>query len=381
MIGADMLARSFRAAVCDIDFEWPTVNLLDACRQYGLEIDDVAYLAANENPYGPSPKALAAATESLSLARVYPSPSLRYDELRNEYAEVRDALAAYCGVPADMVMPGPGSETVLRYVTQVFVDPGDEIVTAPESYSGHPWACQIMAADVRYVPLRDYRFDIDAFLATVSDRTKMVWLCSPNNPTGTIITDEELRRLVANVPASTVIVCDQAYQELVDDPSWGDATQLLLEGHRNVVVLRTMSKAFGLAGLRMGHAIADPEVCSLIDRIREPYYISGPSCAATLAAPDDLDWCREVVRKLQAGRRWVTQQLTELDCTVVPSQCNFVLADTGVAAGVMYDRLLRRGVVVRPGDIWGYDTHLRISIGTDEENRRLVAAMAAALAE
>ena len=373
------LAASFRVAACAIDFEWPTVNLLEACAEFGIDIDDVAYLAANENPYGPSPAAIEAAIRSLSLAAVYPSPSLRYDELRNEYAEVRDALASYCGVDADMVMPGPGSETVLRYVTQVFVDAGDEIVTAPESYSGHPWACQIMGANVHYVPLVDYRFDIDGLLSAVNDRTKMIWLCSPNNPTGTIITDDELRRLIENVPPSTVVVCDQAYQELVDDPSWGDGTGYLLDGHRNVVVLRTMSKAFGMAGLRMGYAIADPEVCSLIDRIREPYYVSGPACAATLAALEDLAWCHDVVAKLQAGRRFVTESLTDLGCTVVPSQCNFVLVDTGIDAGDMYERLLRRGIVVRPGTIWGYDTHLRISMGTDDENRRLVAAMAAEL--
>ena len=379
MTQTNQLADSFRSAACDIDFEWPTVNLLEACAEFGIDVAEVAYLAANENPYGPSPAALEAATRSLSLAAVYPSPSLRYDELRNEYAEVRDALAAYCGVTADMVMPGPGSETVLRYVSQVFVDAGDHIVTAPESYSGHPWACQIMGAKVDYVPLVDYRFDIDGLLAACDDRPKMLWLCSPNNPTGTIITDDELRRLVENVSPSTVIVCDQAYQELVDDPSWGDGTSYLLAGHRNVVVLRTMSKAFGMAGLRMGYAVADPEVCSLIDRIREPYYVSGPACAATLAALSDLDWCRDVVAKLQAGRRFVTDALTDLGCTVVPSQCNFVLVDTGVDANDMYERLLRRGIVVRPGNIWGYDTHLRISMGTDEQNRRLVAAMAAEL--
>ena len=379
-MGTHDITSSFRAAACDIDFEWPTVNLLEACAEYGIALEDVAYLAANENPFGPSPRATAAAIESLSRAAVYPSPSLRYDELRNEYADVRRALARYCGVDEDMVMPGPGSETVLRYVTQVFLDPGDEVVVAPESYSGHPWASQIMGAVVRSVPLVDYRFDIDGFLAAVTERTKMVWLCSPNNPTGTIITDAELRRLLDNVPPSTVVVCDQAYQELVDDAAWGDGTQYLLGGHRNVVVLRTLSKSFGLAGLRMGYALADPAVSSLIDRIREPYYVSGPACAATLAALEDREWAADVVAKLIAARRFVSAALTDLGCRVVPSQCNFVLVDTGVDADDLYERLLRRGIVVRSGSIWGYKTHLRISMGTDAENRRLIAALTAELA-
>ena len=374
------ITSSFRAAARGIDFEWPTVNLLEACIEYGLKLEDVVYLAANENPYGASPRAMAAAAERLMKAAIYPSPSLIHDELHNEYADVRRALAAYCDVPEDMVMPGPGSETVLRYVTQAFIDTGDEVVAAPESYSGHPWATQIMGGVVKYVPLVDYRFDIDGFLGVVTDRTKMIWLCSPNNPTGTIITDAELARLVENVPPTTVVVCDQAYQELVDDPEWGDGTKYLLAGHRNVVVLRTLSKAFGLAGMRIGYAIADPEVCRVIDHIREPYYVSGPACAAALAALEDREWRDDVVTKLQSARRSVGAALEELGCRVVPSQCNFLLVDTGRDANDMYERLLRRGIVVRPGSLWGYDTHLRISMGTADENRRLVDAMAAELA-
>ncbi len=374
------VTSSFRAAASGIDFEWPTVNLLEACRSHGLRIEDVVYLAANENPYGASPRAMAAAAERLVKAAIYPSPSLIHDELHNEYADVRRALAAYCDVPEQMIMPGPGSETVLRYVTQAFIDPGDEVICAPESYSGHPWATQIMGGVVTFVPCVDYRFDIDAFIAATSERTKMIWLCSPNNPTGTIITDAELARLIENVPPTTVIVCDQAYQELVDDPAWGDGTEYLIGGHRNVVVLRTLSKAFGLAGMRFGYAIADPEVCRVIDHIREPYYVSGPACAAALAALEDLAWRDDVVAKLVAARRSVGAALTELGCDVVPSQCNFLLVDTHRDADDMYECLLRRGIVVRPGSLWGYRTHIRISMGTEDENRRLVDAMAAELA-
>jgi histidinol-phosphate aminotransferase len=374
-MGSKDVTSAFRAAARGIDFEWPTVNLLEACAEYGFEVADVAYLAANENPYGASPRAMAAAAERLLRAAVYPSPSLIHDELHNEYADVRRALAAYCGVPEEMIMPGPGSETVLRYVTQAFIDSGDEVVCAPESYSGHPWATQIMGGVVKFVPLVDYRFNVDGFLAAVSERTKMVWLCSPNNPTGTIITDEELRRLIEGIPPSTVIVCDQAYQELVDDPEWGDGTKYLLAGHRNVVVLRTLSKAFGLAGMRIGYAIADPRVCTVIDHIREPYYISGPACAAGLAALEDSEWREDVVGKLQASRRSVGEALTALGCHVIPSQCNFLLVDTGRDAGEMYELLLRRGIVVRPGSLWGYTTHIRVSMGTEEENHRFLAAM------
>lgn len=379
-MGSKDVTSAFRAAARDIDFEWPTVNLLEACAEYGFAVADVAYLAANENPYGASPQAMAAAAERLLRAAVYPSPSLIHDELHNEYADVRRALAAYCQVPEAMIMPGPGSETVLRYVTQAFIDPGDKVVAAPESYSGHPWATQIMGGIVTFVPLINYRFDVDGFLAAVGEDTKMVWLCSPNNPTGTIITDAELKRLIENIPPSTVIVCDQAYQELVDDPEWGDATKYLLAGHRNVVVLRTLSKAFGLAGMRIGYAIADPEVCRVIDHIREPYYVSGPACAAALAALADHEWRDDVVARLQASRHSVGAALEALGCHVVPSQCNFLLVDTGRDAAEMYELLLRRGIVVRPGNLWGYDTHIRVSMGTEDENERFLTAMTEILA-
>ena len=183
------------------------------------------------------------------------------------------------------------------------------------------------------------------------------------------------------MPPTTVVVCDQAYQELVDDPEWGDGTKYLLAGHRNVVVLRTLSKAFGLAGMRFGYAVADPEVCRVIDHIREPYYVSGPACAAALAALEDIEWRDEVVAKLIAARRSVGAALTELGCDVVPSQCNFLLVDTHRDAGDMYERLLRRGIVVRPGSLWGYHTHIRVSMGTEAENRRFVDAMTAELAD
>lgn len=202
-------------------------------------------MASNENPFGPSPMAVAAAGRALQQAAIYPSS--QYD-----YAELTRTLASYAGVSADLIAPGPGSETVARYLTQLFLDPGAEVIASPQSYDGHPLASRIIGATVRFVPPVDYHYDVDAIIAAVTERTRIIWLCNPDNPSGTILTADETQRLVRSVPPTTAVIFDEAYWEFVDDPDSGDGLDLLLAGHRNVVVLRTLSKAFGLAALRVG---------------------------------------------------------------------------------------------------------------------------------
>jgi histidinol-phosphate aminotransferase len=330
-------------------------------------------MASNENPYGPSPMAVAAAGRALERAAIYPSS--KYD-----YAELTRALAAYAGVSADLVAPGPGSETVARYLTHLLLEAGTEVIASPQSYDGHAIASRIMGATVRFVPPVDYRYDVDAIVAAVTERTRIIWLVNPDNPSGTMLTADEMQRLVQSVPASTAVICDEAYREFVDDPDYGDGVDLLLAGHRNVVVLRTLSKAFGLAALRVGYAIADPAICKSVDNIREPFNIGGPSCAAAIAAvTEDIAWSEQVCASLRGERRRLETSLAELGLGVVPSQANFVLVDTGADAVGLYERLMRHGIIVRLGSIWGYDTHVRITVGTKEQNDRLLEAMASEL--
>ncbi|MFA4966388.1 MAG: aminotransferase class I/II-fold pyridoxal phosphate-dependent enzyme, partial [Thermoleophilia bacterium] len=245
---------------------------------------------------------------------------------------------------------------------------------------GCGWAAGIMAAEVRPVSLVDYRYDVDAILAAVTGRTRIIWVCNPNNPTGAILPTAQTRRLLESVPATTAVVFDEAYREFVDDPEYGDGLDLLLAGHRNVIVLRTLSKAFGLAAMRIGYAIADPAVCAALDSISEPFHISGPACAAAIAAVnDDRAWFEDKRDYLVAERRRLERSLADLGVGVVPSQGNFILFDTGSDAMGLYERLMRQGVIVRLGCIWTYDTHLRVTVGTREQNDRMLAALAAAL--
>jgi histidinol-phosphate aminotransferase len=363
------ITNSFRPATQGLDYYWPGTSIREACERHGLSSDQVVKMASNENPYGPSPMAVAAAGEALQRSAIYPSS--RYD-----YTELTAALAAYAGVSPDRIAPGPGSETVARYLTHLLLEAGTEVIASPQSYDGHAIASRIMGAAVRFVPPLDYHYDVDAIIAAVTARTRIIWVCNPDNPSGTILTAEETRRLARSVPPTTAVIFDEAYREFVDDPDYGDGLDLLLEGHRNVIVVRTLSKAFGLAALRIGYAIADPAICKSIDNIREPFNIAGPSCAAGIAAVShDLAWSREVCTSLVHERRRLEVRLAELGLGVVSSQANFVLVDTGADAVGLYERLMRHAIIVRLGSIWGYDSHVRITVGTPEQNDRLLEAL------
>lgn len=363
------ITHSIRDAARGLDFYWPGASVTEACEKYGLRPDEVVKMASNENAYGSSPQAMAAARAALDHAAIY--PSAKYD-----YAGVKRALAGYAGVSADMIIPGPGSESVARYIAHLFISPGDEVVAAHQSYDGHPWVSKLMGGVVRETSLVDYRYNLDEVLSLITGRTRIVWICNPINPTGTVLTRPEARRLVEEIPPTTAVVFDQAYREYVDDPAYGDGLELLLAGHRNVVVLRTLSKVFGLAAVRIGYGIADPAIGAIIDSTCEPFHLSGPACAAAVAAvTEDREWAQERRDAIVRERERVRRRLEDLGLPVVPGQGNFLLFDIGVDAMNLYERLMSHGIILRLGCIWHYDTHLRVTIGTPEQNDRMLAAL------
>ena len=372
-MATDDITCSFRDSVLGLDYYWPGTSIREACERFGLKPEQVLKMASNECAYGPSPKALEAAQQALSRSAIYPSS--KYD-----YAELRRAFAGYAGVAEEMIAPAPGSETMCRYLCEIFLGRDTEAVVSSQSYDGHQIASCIAGAKVVAVPPAGYRYDIDGIIGAVTPRTRIIWVCNPDNPSGTALSRAEARRLVEAVPPEVAVVFDQAYREFVDDPDFGDGLDLLREGHRNVVVLRTLSKAFGLAALRLGYAIADPELCTVVDNIREPFYIAGPSCAAGVAAvTQDAEWSRRVCEETVAERARVQEALAELGLDVVPSQANFVLVDTHRDGTELYEGLMKHGIIVRLGSIWGWDTHVRITIGMPEHNDRMLAAVRAEL--
>lgn len=334
--------------------------------QRELGLSDIAKLASNENPYGPSPLVYQAIQAELCNIWQYPEQS---------FFDIKHAIAAHNGVDFENVVVGHGSETIIQLLPQLFVEPGDEVVLADASYGRHEEASKLMNAVLRPVPLRQYRYDVEAMAAAVTLRTKLVWIASPNNPTGTIVTRDEVAWLLERLPESVTVVFDEAYREYVDDPAYGDGLDHLKAGRDNVIVLRTFSKAYGLAGLRLGYGLLSKRVAWLLDTIKEPFNVNRLSLVAGAAALADHDWLDKIIMSAISGRELLTTGLSALGCDVVPSQANFVFADVHCDAGELYERLLRRGVIVRPAGAWGYPTHIRVTIGTPEQNARFLEAL------
>jgi histidinol-phosphate aminotransferase len=260
-----------------------------------------------------------------------------------------------------------------------FVRSGDEAVVPHPSFLMYPTVVQAAGGIRVMVMLKDYRLDLEAMARAITPTTKLVFIANPNNPTATIVTADEVERFLARVPERTVVVFDEAYIEFALGPDFPDTLSYVKQG-RKVVVLRTFSKAASLAGLRVGYGIADADAVSLMNRIRQPFNVSSLAQVAALAALDDDAHTLECVRMIEAGRHFLYDGFQSLGLRYVPSRANFVLVDVGRNASAIYQRLLREGVIVRSMTSFGMDTALRVSVGTPEENRRLIKALQVALA-
>lgn len=359
-------AQSFRSAVLRLTDYEPGRSVQAVARDFGIPLHDIVKLSSNENTFGPSPAALAAISSEYANLYMYPW---------EEFTDLKEAVALANGVKAANVVLSSGSEQLVQVLPQLYVNPGDEVIVAPQTYERYEEACLLMDAVVRHVPLRDYRHDVEAIAAAVTVKTKIIWICNPNNPTATILTAEELGFLLEAVPVSVAVVLDQAYYEFVEDPAYANGLDFLKDGHPNVITLRTFSKAYALAGLRLGFALADPVVCQMLDRIHEPFFLNRAATAAGPAALGDRTWLEACRRSVDEGRRLLTRELEAIGLSVVPSQANFILVDVAMDARNLFERMMAVGVIVRPADGWGYPHHIRITVGKPDENRRLIEVL------
>jgi histidinol-phosphate aminotransferase len=333
-------------------------------REHGIE--DVVKLSSNENPLGASPRVLAAITEALPHLMWYPEQS---------FIDLKEALAAANGVAPDNICVGHGSETIIQLIPQLCVRPGDDVVLAEVTYGRYSEVSKLMEANLVCVPLRDLRYDLEAMAAAVTERTRIVWIANPNNPTGTFVTRDEVKVFLEAVPRTVFVVIDQAYLEYADDPDYPDALEFLKAGYDNIIVLRTFSKAYGLAGIRLGYAISTAPVRQLIDTIKEPFNLNRVSVVAGPVALEDEEWTRRCVEENRAGRDLLTTELTALGLDPVPSQTNFVFFNAKQDADNLFERMQRRGVIIRPASAWGLPTYVRVTVGTPEQNRRFLEVL------
>jgi histidinol-phosphate aminotransferase len=322
-------------------------------------------LASNENPLPPSDRVQKAIIAALPSLNRYPDGSGFY---------LRQALAKRHGVGQDQVLLGNGSNELIELLVRTFLKPGDEAVVPHPSFVVYPMIVQAAGGVRVMVMLKDHRLDLDAMARAVTPLTKMVFIANPNNPTATIVTADEVRHFLARIPPRTIVVFDEAYTEFAQGPDFPDTLEYVKEG-RKVVVLRTFSKAASLAGLRVGYAVADADAVALMNRIRQPFNVNSLAQVAALAALDDEPHVLECVRMIEAGRHFLYDEFKRLGISYVPSRANFILVDVGRSAADIYQKLLHEGVIVRPLTPFGMETALRITVGTPEENRKLIKAL------
>ncbi|HZP41280.1 MAG TPA: histidinol-phosphate transaminase [Candidatus Binatia bacterium] len=334
-----------------------------------LGIADSIKLASNENPLGPSPKAVAAIAAALGNLHRYPDGSAFYLKRR---------LAERVGVPVEQLIVGNGSNEIIELVVRTFLRPREEAVMADQAFVIYRMVTQAAAGVPRIVPLRDFTHDLEAIAEAIGPATRLVFVANPNNPTGTIYRRAAWRAFLAAVPRHVIVVADDAYAEYVEDPEYPDTIRERA-GAAPVVTLRTFSKLYGLAGLRVGWAVAPAPLVEAIGRIRQPFNVNALALVGALAALDDEEHVRRTIAANREGMATLVAGVRRLGLEHVPSSANFVLVRVGEGAKV-YEALLRRGVIVRPMDVYGFPAHVRVTVGLPAENARFLAALEAVLA-
>ena len=352
----------------------PGKPLSELERDYGVR--DAIKLASNENPLGPSPAALEAARGVLGEIARYPD---------GNGFELKRALATRFGVESAAITLGNGSNDVLEIIARAFLAPGLEAVFSQHAFAVYPIVTQAIGATARVAPAQDgergprYGHDLDAMAAAISEKTRLVFIANPNNPTGTWLRRDELEAFLERVPRQVIVVLDEAYVEYVSEPEYPDSLPWLSR-FANLVLTRTFSKAYGLAGLRVGFAISHPEIADVLNRVRQPFNVNNVALAAAAAALGDRAHLEASLKLNQAGHQQWSEAAAELGLGYIPSVGNFICLDVGRPAAPVYESLLHEGVIVRPVANYGLPNHLRITLGLAQENRRAVNALRKVLA-
>ncbi len=362
---SEELKHLTRGALAGIKPYVPGKPIEEVEREYGLR--DVIKLASNENPLGPGPLAVESLREAVTKVHLYPDGSCHY---------LREELAAHLGLEPKNIIVGNGSDEILKLLAETFISAGDEAVMANPTFSEYDFCVTLMGGRSVKVPLdADFRHWPEAMVEAITPRTKLLFICNPNNPTGTIVSGDEIRELVSRLPDHVLVVFDEAYYEYVDDPGYLSGMELVKSGRNNVLVLRTFSKIYGLAGLRVGYGLGHEDLISWINRAREPFNVNAPAQVAARAALKDQAHVQKSKDMNSREKEYLYGQFKELGLSYVPTQANFVFADLKTDCRKVFRRMLEQGVIIRTGDIFGHDTFIRVTIGTREQNQRFIETL------
>ena len=337
----------------------------ELARELNLDPAGIVKLASNENPLGPSPKALEAIRAELAELTRYPD---------GNGFELKTKLAARCGVSPAQVTLGNGSNDILDLVARAWLAPGLNAVFSQYAFAVYPIATQAVGAQGKVVPAKAHGHDLEAMLAAIDANTRVVFVANPNNPTGTWFGPDALESFLARVPQSVLVVLDEAYIEYAEGDELPDGLDYLAR-YPNLLVSRTFSKAYGLASLRVGYSLSSPQVADVLNRVRAPFNVNSLALSAACAALDDTDYLAASRRTNDAGMAQLEAGFRRLGLSWIPSKGNFIAVDFGRDAAPINQALLRAGVIVRPVAGYGMPTFLRVSIGTEQENARFLEAL------
>jgi len=335
-----------------------------------LGLSNIIKLASNENPLGPGKKALAAIQVTLKDLALYPD---------GNGFNLKSALAEKYAVDMSQITLGNGSNEILELVARAFLTPGLEVVFSQHAFAVYPIVTQAVGATAVVAPALNYGHDLDAMLQRVTDKTRLVFIANPNNPTGTLLSHTDLEAFIGALPDTCVCVLDEAYCEFVGDQS-ADNSIAWLKKYPNLLITRTFSKAYGLAGLRIGYGLSSPQLADILNRVRQPFNNNMLALAAAEAALTDIEHLQNTITVNAQGMQFITEGFKNLGLEWIPSAGNFVLVDLKQPAMPTYEALLRKGVIVRPVGVYELPNHLRITIGTQAENQLFLQALTEVLA-
>jgi histidinol-phosphate aminotransferase len=348
----------------DLPTYQPGRPIEEVARELGMPAAQIIKLASNENPLGPSPASLQAMQHVLANINLYPDGNAFY---------LKHKLADKLTVQPENLILGNGSNEIIEFVGHAFMQPGAEVIVSQYCFAIYPLTAKLFGADVITVPAVNHGHDLPAMLAAITPRTRVLFVANPNNPTGTVVSKQELMDFAGRVPANVLLVLDEAYIEFLDDPS--DFIPEIRRGQKtNLLLMRTFSKIFGLAGLRLGYGIGNPELITALEKIRQPFNINSIAQAGALAALDDADHMRRTRENNAAGLKLYADAFQKLGLEFVPSAGNFILVRVGEGQRA-FEAMQKLGVIVRPMGGYQLPEWIRISVGTPEQNDRCVGAL------
>jgi len=352
-----------RKGIMDLKPYIPGKPIEDVKRELGLK--EVIKLASNETSVGPSPLAVEAIKKEVENINLYPEATSKL---------LREKLADKLKIDKEMIIYGNGADDVIDLIGMAFINEGDEVITCETTFPAYRTAVKIMGGKFILVKLKDFRFDLEEIIKRINEKTKMIFLCNPNNPTGTIITKEEVSAFMRKVPQDVIVVFDEAYYDYVEDKNYPNSLSYILEG-KNVIVIRTFSKIAGIAGVRVGYAIAHQELISYLRRVVNPFTTNRLAQVAALASLDDEKHYKEVLKSNHEGKKYLYRELDKLEFLYVPTETNFIFVDVKKDSEVIFEKLLKKGVIIRPGKPYGCSNFIRVTIGTSYENKKFIQAI------